>query len=224
MKNMVKIYKGLMPEEDRLHSLSLFQNFPDSILSPSRCTDEPVYQLREYVPLLAVKQIYKLHKDIIPNITQDFELEKDGITLVHPGYIEGNEFLTVDKRVPGMSLPIHRDVPTGTYEKEFGLEGGMTSITLTGVFYWSDDFKGGEIKFTDELLKNDLKDNSILNDPFIYKPTAGDFIVFPSYLYHEILPITEGDRYSTQYFFNRVTPYHVSEMPNYEVNYLRKED
>ena len=62
MKNMVKIYKGLMPEEDRLHSLSLFQNFPDSILSPSRCTDEPVYQLREYVPLLAVKQIYKLHK------------------------------------------------------------------------------------------------------------------------------------------------------------------
>lgn len=222
MKNMVKIYKGLMPEEDRLHSLSMFENFPESILSGSLCTDEPVYQLRDYMPLLSVKQIFTLHTNILPTIHKDFDLEKDKITLVSPRYFEGNEFLTVDKRVPGMSLPIHRDIPTGTYTNHHGLDDGKTAITISGIFYWNDNFEGGEIKFTDELLNNELQEESILKDPFIYKPVAGDFIVFPSYLYHEILPVISGERYSTQYFFNRTTPYHVTELPNYEVNYLMK--
>lgn len=222
MNNSVIIYKDLMPEEDRVQSLEMFKQFPESILSGSLCTDEPVYQLREFLPNITAKQIFDLHRRIIPRITKDFELEKENITLVEPMYMNpgANEFLTVDKRIPGMKLPIHRDIPTGTYTNHHGLDEGKTAITLTGIFYWNDDFIGGELKFEDDLLRN--PESGFPRNTVIYKPVAGDFVVFPSYLYHEILPIMQGERYSTQYFFNRSTPYHVTELPNYNVNYFKK--
>lgn len=222
MRNSVLIYKNKMSEEDRLESLDMFLKYPNSILSGSLCTDEPVYQLREFLPNLTAKKIFQLHTNMMPIIAQDFGLSLEGIELVTPRYMdpESNEFLTVDKRIAGMKLPIHRDIPTGTYTNHHGLDDGKTAITMTGIFYWNDDFVGGELKFDDELLID--PNDSSSSRTILYKPVAGDFVVFPSYLYHEILPIIEGERYSTQYFFNRTKQYHVTELPNYEVNYLQK--
>jgi len=227
MKSIVKIYKNLMSEEDRLRSLEMFNNYPNSILTQSICTDESVFQLREYIPLSVVKQLYTLHSRIIPVIEKDFQLHKDNINLMPPNYMktDNNELITVDKRIAGMLLPMHRDIPTGDYAGHFGLEGGMTSITMTGIFYWNDDFDGGELRFDDPTLLSfeqmdveDRMNQNVLKDPYVYKPVAGDFVVFPSYLYHEILEMGIGERYSSQYFFNRTNQYNVSELPNNDVH------
>lgn len=232
MKTMVKIYKDLLPEEDRLSALELLKMYPDSILTQSVCTDEGVYQLRDALPITIAKNIYSIHDRIFARMSTDFELEKDEIQLRRPTYLQqdSNEFITVDKRIPGMHLPLHRDVPTGTYAGHFGLDNGMTAITMTGIFYWNDDYEGGELQFDDLTLDSSIKnddnrfDNSILKPPFLYKPAAGDFVVFPSHLYHEILPIKNGDRFSTQYFFNRTKEYNVEILPPIHPRALPKQD
>lgn len=227
MKSMVKIYHNTVDESTIKRSMEMFGLYPNDILTQSVCTDEPVLQLREFLPLPIAKAMYKCHSMVLPRITKDFELEKDNIELVIPNYLQPNaqEFLTVDKRIPGMWLGTHRDIPTGTYAGHFGLENGMTAITMSCVFYWNDDFEGGELEFVDPTLmqiedmsEEELKDPSILKPPYIYKPKAGDLVVFPSHIYHTIRPITSGDRFSTQYFFNRQNDYHVSELPNNHVD------
>ena len=218
MKESIKIYKGLLSEEERLKSLDMMSRYPNEILSQSVCTDEGVYQLREFLPLSIAKQIFNIHIKILPLIQKYFDLSKDNIFLKVPTYlgvsVSGeNEILTVDKRIPGMLLPIHRDIPTGDYSGHFGLDGGMTTITITGIYYWNDNYDGGELLFDSDQFIDGIDDESDLKDPFLYKPVAGDFLVFPSHLYHEILEVKMGDRYSTQYFFNRKKQYHISELP-----------
>ena len=231
MKNIVKIYKNVMPEDTRKKYLNMFGKYPNSILTQSICTDESVFQLREFLPLSVAKELNYLHENMIPIITKDFELDKDGIKLDSPKYLKNNvqELITVDKRIAGMKLPIHRDIPTGDYAGHFGLENGMTSITISGIFYWNDDFDGGELRFDDptitkeeDLSTEDRLDPNVLKDPFIYKPVAGDFVVFPSHLYHEILEMGLGERYSSQYFFNRPEQYHISELPNNHINHAKR--
>ena len=222
MKSIIKVYKNLIPEEDRQKSLQLMKSFPDSLMTQSVCTDEEVYQLKEYLPLPIAKQLANLHYNSMPNIRQDFGLAEDGIKLIPPSYFDrvGNDFITVDKRIPGMYLSLHRDVPTGTYAGHFGVENGMTAITMSAIYYWNDDYEGGELVFDDETLLSekdlsdeDKNDPSILKAPYKYKPVAGDYVVFPSHLYHEILEIKSGERYSSQYFFNRRTPYNIDILP-----------
>jgi hypothetical protein len=57
------------------------------------------------------------------------------------------------------------------------------------ISYVNDDFEGGELVF-----KNLLVDKK----PFVYKPKAGDTVIFPSDLRypHEVKPVTKGTRYS----------------------------
>lgn len=231
MKSIVKIYKNVMPDDIRTKYLEMFGKYPNSILTQSICTDEAVFQLREYLPLPVAKELNDLHIKMIPIIVKDFELDKDGIKLENPKYLRNDvqELITVDKRIAGMKLPIHRDIPTGDYAGHFGLEGGMTSITMTGIFYWNDDFDGGALQFIDPTLTEEKdmdpedRDNpNVLKSPYYYKPVAGDFVVFPSYLYHEILEMGLGERYSSQYFFNRLEQYHISELPNNHIDHSAK--
>jgi hypothetical protein len=228
MKNQVRIYKNTIDQSIIKRSMEMFELYPNEILTQSVCTDTPVLQLREFLPVPVAKAVLMAHNTILPKITRDFELEKDDIKLEKPNYLEtyGQEMLTVDKRIEGMWLGTHRDIPTGTYTKHFGLEGGMTAITMSCVFYWNDDFEGGELKFIDptleqanEMSEQDLNNPYVLKPPYVYKPVAGDMVVFPSHIYHNIEPVKSGSRYSTQYFFNRDHQYHVDELPNNHLQY-----
>lgn len=60
------------------------------------------------------------------------------------------------------------------------------SITpsLTAILYLNDDYEGGEINF--------------VHDDLCIKPKAGSMVVFPSSKQHEVLEITNGNRYMTQ--------------------------
>ena len=53
------------------------------------------------------------------------------------------------------------------------------------------DFKGGDLEFYQ--YNPALKDNIVKCDML---KKQGSFIVFPSYLWHRVLPVTKGTRYS----------------------------
>lgn len=205
---MYKIYKNLIPDSTIEQFLSVIKLFPDNCWTQSICTDEDVIQLREFLPKIIMQTMYDLHKSIIPTIEEDFELPSKNIKLKNPDYrdITNGGILTIDKRLPGMSLSPHADIPTGTYERHLGTTDGTSPITISGIFYWNDDFDGGEINFHENadasiLIKD--KEKTDLSVTGSYKPVAGDFLVFPSHTVHSITEVKSGTRYSTQYFFNR---------------------
>ena len=207
---MIKIYKNLLNKEDREMILTCAKIFPSEYWTQSICTDEDVIQLREYLPRIVIKKLYNIHQLMISVIEEDFNLNEKNIFLDNPDYssLLNEGVLTIDKRIKGMSLSPHADKPTGTYEKHHGVdETGFTPITMSSVFYWNDDFEGGEINFYENADWNTL---AVLRQPTdmtitqTYKPVAGDFIVFPSDLVHSISEIKSGERYSTQYFYNKI--------------------
>jgi len=204
---MIKIYKNLMLEEDRLSVLEAVKQFPDQLWTQSVCTDEPVKQLREWLPHTVHRKIYSVHKKAMPMINKDFKLQERNIVLREPDYggLFNTTFLTVDKRDPGMSLGPHPDIPTGTYQPHPGtLEGGKSPITISGIFYWNDDIDGGELHFHDDDVKIEYPELCDIKYPYTYKPVAGDFVVFESKYVHEIFEVKSGSRYSTQYFFDNL--------------------
>ena len=194
MKRIIKVYKNLIQEEDRQKSLQLMKSFPDSLMTQSVCTDEEVYQLKEYLPLPIAKQLANLHYNSMPTIRKDFELAEDGIKLIPPSYFDrvGNDFITVDKRIPGMYLSLHRDVPTGTYAGHFGVENGMTAITMSAIYYWNDDYEGGEISFPTHNVS--------------IKPQKADLLIFPGNLHyaHEVEEVLKGNRFTIPTWYSFV--------------------
>ena len=204
---MIKIYKDEIQEEDRLRILDMVKNLPEMAYNQSVCTDEEVNQLKDWMPLFAMGTIWNMHSNIRLKIQNDFGLTKKGIELLPPQYNNprGTMFITVDRRLPGMSLGKHRDIPTGTFKKHIGAEDGQSRITLSAIYYWNDNFEGGELLFSDTSLpqKKTSNDPNFLHFPYKYKPVAGDLVVFPSNLEHQILTINSGIRYTTQHFFER---------------------
>lgn len=204
---MIKIYKNLMTEEDRLEVLNVLKYFPDQLWTQSVCTDEPVKQLRQWLPQTVHRKIYSVHQQAMPLINKDFRLKDRNIELRDPDYggLQNTSFLTIDRRDPGMSLGPHPDIPTGTYQPHPGaLEGGKSPITISGIFYWNDDIEGGELKFHDDDVAIERPEECDVKAPYIYKPVAGDFVVFESKYVHEIFEIKSGHRYSTQWFFDNI--------------------
>jgi hypothetical protein len=210
----VRIYKNVFNEEDRLNYLEIFRSMPELIWTQSDCTDEEVRQLKDFMPFIIKFKLMNMHVNMMGKISKDFELATKGITLHHEGALSASRgnTLTIDKRIPGNSLGPHADIPTGTFEKEKGVffEDGSSPIAMSCVFYWNDDFEGGELDLYPEIDRNDLIKNPSLYDfskiepGYSYKPVAGDFVVFPSETVHAIRPVTSGNRYSSQYFYQRL--------------------
>lgn len=213
MTNM-KIYKDVFSEEDRINYLEIFKSMPDLIWTQSDCTDEEVKQLKDFMPFIIKFKLMEMHVKMMDRISNDFDLASKGITLTHEGPHQANKrnTLTVDKRIVGNSLGPHADIPTGTFEKEKGVffEDGSSPIAMSCVFYWNDDFEGGELDLYPQINRKHLIENHDLYDfdkikpEHSYKPVAGDFVVFPSETVHSIRPVTNGNRYSSQYFYQRL--------------------
>lgn len=172
-----------MPESERLRALDIIKSMPEFAWTQSVCTHSPVEQLADYFPLYVYSAINHVHKTTHREIEATF-----GVALDSPVLKKG-AIIGVDRRTEGYYLPMHADVPTGTFAQHIGSKTGESKITVSCVFYWNDEFEGGEIHFEE--------------DDFTYKPEAGDFVVFNSDIRHEVLEIKSGVRYSTQYFFER---------------------
>lgn len=100
----------------------------------------------------------------------------------------------------------------GEYFKVHTDDGDPYRCTLSAVGYPNDDYEGGEIWF--ELF--DL----------LYKPVAGDYVVFPSaYSYaHSSEPVTDdGTKYSFVIMTDRNSFAHRADSPVYHAEELRQE-
>lgn len=203
---MIKVYKNMINEETRLKCLELINSAPDSVWTQSVCTDETVIQLRDAMPWYVLKNLNKMHLYVKPIISEDFDIAgTTGSFLTDPDYadIGKSSIITVDLRLPGMSLSPHADVPTGTFEKHRGTEDGVSYITLSLIYYWNDNFTGGEIDFHENAVFSvdnyDQVDLTVTNS---YKPVCGDLLVFRSNIVHSIRTVESGRRISSQYFYS----------------------
>lgn len=220
MSSNFKIYKNVMDESIRLEVLEMVKNFSIETWTQSVCTDEEVIQLNNYMPLKVAKYLYALHDKMLPKIEDDYDLKNKNIKLKYPDYLlpysPSVAPIVIDKRLPGMSLGPHADIPTGTFAGHYGDAVGTSMITMTGIFYWNDDYEGGELHLHENArpiheiyqeLDGDAAEEVIKNNDYTttykYKPVAGDFVVFPSKIVHSIANVISGERISTQYFYSR---------------------
>ena len=92
----------------------------------------------------------------------------------------------------GHSMPLHVDKGYDTGEKGINLKtpSGFPSREISSVFYWNDNYDGGEILFPKQNKK--------------IKPSSGMLIIFPSNLDfpHEVFPVRNGVRYVSTSFWH----------------------
>jgi predicted 2-oxoglutarate/Fe(II)-dependent dioxygenase YbiX len=86
----------------------------------------------------------------------------------------------------GSFLPKHIDNVPG---QNLPTPNGYPSRDISSTVYYNENYKGGEIFFSNQNLK--------------IKPTAGSLLLFPSneIYVHEVLPVTSGIRYSSTNFW-----------------------
>jgi len=96
-------------------------------------------------------------------------------------------------------------VPHTDYQREFSHNPGV-KFAVTAVFYLNDNYTGGEVMF--RFLDDD--DVSIIKEDYIYKPNAGDIVVFLSGHphYHGVKAVTEGEKYIIRTYWNYDYPGH----------------
>lgn len=71
--------------------------------------------------------------------------------------------------------------------KDPSLLGTVRKISASVIL--NEDYEGGEMQFREIDCHGDLKTTSI-------KPKTGSVLVFPSFVYHRVAPVTKGTRYS----------------------------
>ena len=79
------------------------------------------------------------------------------------------------------------------YSWHYDVMPGPTARKLTFTVSLNTEYKGGEFQFSWGKPNWKYKQRT-LPDPAL--ETVGKFIIFPSYYYHRVLPVTEGVRYS----------------------------
>ena len=91
------------------------------------------------------------------------------------------------------------------YQREYTHNPG-SKFAITAVFYLNDNYTGGEVAF--RFLDND--DVSIIKEDYVYKPNAGDIVVFMSGHphYHGVKSVTEGDKYIIRTYWRYDYPGH----------------
>lgn len=105
-----------------------------------------------------------------------------------------NHYLTIYHNIPPidyMESINYIKYEKDTYFKPHVDHGPSYTAVMSSVVYFNDNYEGGELKFK-------------YFDDYMYKPSAGDIIIFPSsFLYlHESVNITSGTKYSAVTMFD----------------------
>jgi len=91
------------------------------------------------------------------------------------------------------------------YQREFSYQPG-DKFGITAVFYLNDNYVGGEVlfRFLDE------SDINIIKEDYVYKPEAGDVVVFMSGHphYHGVNSVTSGEKYIIRTYWKYRYPGH----------------
>tara|TARA_R100000656_G_scaffold10855_1_gene11695 strand:+ start:1423 stop:2025 length:603 start_codon:yes stop_codon:yes gene_type:complete len=109
-------------------------------------------------------------------------------------YIDWLEDVQVSKYGVNEHYGWHHDAMHYTkgvgHEKYEGRERKLTAVTLI-----SDDFSGGEFELSHQIIgdNNDIKIEVLPVDL-----SLGDILVFPSFVWHRVKPVTSGIRHSMQ--------------------------
>lgn len=129
------------------------------------------------LPLNISNVLCKIYDYIKLNLNSTTEKENGmGITVLKPGH----------------QMPLHVDKGYGD-ESTIGnpkTPSGFPSREISSVFYWNEDYEGGEIVFPNQNKK--------------IKPSSGMLILFPSSsdFSHKVLPVKSGLRYvSTNFWY-----------------------
>lgn len=83
------------------------------------------------------------------------------------------DFITVSKLIPNSSMEPHVD------------DTDIESDNFICMAYINDNFTGGELSFSDIGIK--------------YSPSAGDIVIYQAKEKHEVLELTDGNRYTFGY-------------------------
>lgn len=89
------------------------------------------------------------------------------------GMYPKKSFITISKLLVGDGMNAHMDNQS------------INSNHFICMAYINSDFNGGEINFPELKI--------------VHKPTAGDILIYKANILHEVLPVTDGIRYSIGY-------------------------
>ena len=177
---MIKIYKNTISQAEIDTVIGMLERLPEYIWRQSDCTDEPVDQIKEFLPQAVCKILNSVYMNLYIPILSDFKIKI---------CIPENYNYAIDRRLKGYSLNLHTDIPTGKFLRHKGSNPEDSLTAISAILYLSDDFEGGELRFD--------------HNGEIYKPIKGDLIAFLPTLEHEILEIKKGVRYSCQFFYTK---------------------
>ena len=97
------------------------------------------------------------------------------------------------KYKPGQYYDWHCDGWEGVYEKEGPTKGKIRKLSVTVSLSNEKDYEGGELEF-DFRNKDPYKKRNVRVCKDILP--KGSLVVFPSFIWHRVKPVTKGVRYS----------------------------
>jgi hypothetical protein len=128
--------------------------------------------------------------------------EANGITLDNWVFEDWNvaRYIPNEEHHPDYVMMHHTD-----FQRDVSYSPGL-KFGITVVFYLNDSFEGGEVSF--RFL--DEKDPSIIKEEYLYKPSRGDILVFPSGPphYHGVKALLSGEKYIIRAYWQHSAPAH----------------
>jgi hypothetical protein len=141
--------------------------------------------------------IDKANKETGWNFQYDYS-ESFQFTVYRPGgfygwHADGNSdhLAAYKKYIPGLSPPLQKDkrLPTG-YTTNPAMVGKVRKLSLTINLSSPDEYEGGDLKF--DHGPHEINRYTTCKE---IRP-QGSCVVFPSFTFHQVTPVTKGTRYS----------------------------
>ncbi len=146
-------------------------------------SDKDLSKRKSNITWLDKSWIYETLKPYIDKANEDcgWNLQWD--------YTEKAQFTEYEK---GQYYKWHIDQLAKPYDERFGkdYQGKIRKLSVTVSLSDPEDYKGGLLKF---YIGSPYKENYITCDKILDK---GSLVVFPSYIWHQITPVTKGIRKS----------------------------